>query len=219
MPAGLLSPEERALIERGGYGEAIPKQPSEGTPALLLVDIQRFLVERPAIGPSAVGPAAWGALPVAKTLVEGFRSKGLPVVHTCLLGPDEASAGLYGGRIDCGVRRYSAADVEEAPEVRATEDEPVVKKRWASAFVGTSLRDLLRSRGVDRLVIAGGTTSGCVRATVVDAASLGFNTIVASDAVFDRLAISHHVSLLDMWMKYAEVLTTSEILEHPSVKG
>jgi nicotinamidase-related amidase len=207
-----LSTEERSLIERGGYGKAVPPPP-DSRAALLLIDIQGFLVERPAVGPSAVGRAAWEALPRAAALLGGFRAQELLVVHTRLLPPDSTGRGLYGGRIDRKVGQYSAADVEEAPEVRATPGEPVLDKSWASAFAGTRLDEILRLGEVDRLVVAGGTTSGCVRATVVDAARHGFSPVVASDAVFDRIAVSHHVSLLDLWMKYAEVLTTSEVLD------
>ena len=87
----------------------------------------------------------------------------------------------------------------------------MIAKASPSAFNDTPLAGWLRGLGVDGVVVCGGVTSGCVRATVVDAFSLGLPVCVALDASFDRVTVSHEVSLLDMHLKYAQVLTSAEI--------
>jgi len=88
----------------------------------------------------------------------------------------------------------------------------VIQKPKASAFFGTLLNTVLRHKQVSTLVITGATTSGCVRASVVDGFSYGFKVIVVEDGVFDRTKISHLVNLFDMDAKYTEVVTINEIL-------
>ena len=86
-----------------------------------------------------------------------------------------------------------------------------MRKPGPSAFFGTPLLPYLVQHGVDTLVIAGGTTSGCVRATTVDAATLGFRVGVVEEGVFDRFEISHNVALFDLNAKYADVMTLDQI--------
>ncbi len=88
----------------------------------------------------------------------------------------------------------------------------VLLKRYPSAFFGTPLVSFLTGAGVDSLVVCGITTSGCVRATVVDAMSYNYNAVVAADACADRLQLSHRVALLDMHMKYADVMLVDQVL-------
>jgi nicotinamidase-related amidase len=90
--------------------------------------------------------------------------------------------------------------------------EIVLVKHYPSAFFATPLTSYLVEAGVDTLVIAGGTTSGCVRATAVDGSSLNFNVAIVADCVFDRLPTSHRSALLDVWMKYGGVLSLGEAL-------
>ena len=88
----------------------------------------------------------------------------------------------------------------------------VVRKTQASAFFGTHLGSVLTGRAIDTLVVAGCTTSGCVRASVVDAMSMNFRTVVASDAVGDRAHGPHEANLFDMGQKYADLLSVGEIM-------
>jgi nicotinamidase-related amidase len=88
----------------------------------------------------------------------------------------------------------------------------VLRKAKPSGFFGTPLTSVLVERGIDSLVVCGGTTSGCVRATVVDGFSLNYSIAVAHDATFDRIEASHWISLFDMDMKYADVTTTSDVV-------
>jgi maleamate amidohydrolase len=90
----------------------------------------------------------------------------------------------------------------------------VLVKRKPSAFFGTELTGLLVDRGIDTVVVTGGSTANCVRATAVDSASYNFRTIVAEDCVFDRFEISHVVALFDLERQYADVLPSAEIRAH-----
>jgi nicotinamidase-related amidase len=90
--------------------------------------------------------------------------------------------------------------------------EIVLEKAFASAFAGTPLSTILTLQRVDTVVVCGGTTSGCVRGTAVDAAGQGYRVAVAEDAVFDRIELSHAASLLDLWMKYANVMPTAALV-------
>ena len=92
----------------------------------------------------------------------------------------------------------------------------MVRKTAASAFFGTSLPSWLVAKGVDTLIVTGATTSGCVRATVVDSVSYGFTTIVPSDCVGDRAAAPHAASLFDIGQKYADVVASAELIGRAS---
>ncbi len=94
------------------------------------------------------------------------------------------------------------------------EGDLVVDKSYASAFYGTPMVSYLNGLGVDSILMTGGVTSGCVRATIIDAISRNYNVAVIEDCVFDRIEISHKVSLLDMWMKYCDVISLKEALEY-----
>jgi maleamate amidohydrolase len=98
-------------------------------------------------------------------------------------------------------------------EVAPRSEEITIPKFQASAFHGTALISYLVGLGVDTVVVTGCTTSGCVRATVVDACALNFKVVVPEDAVYDRSQTSHAVNLFDMSSKYADVLTTDELTE------
>lgn len=90
----------------------------------------------------------------------------------------------------------------------------VVDKSYASAFFGTPLISYLVKMGVDTLIIVGGSTSGCVRATAVDAVTHNFNVAVVEDCVYDRIELSHKAGLLDLWMKYCDVSPSEEINDY-----
>jgi nicotinamidase-related amidase len=92
--------------------------------------------------------------------------------------------------------------------------EGVIEKSFASAFYGTPLLSYLIHMKTDTLLVTGGTTSGCVRAFCVDAASNNFNVAVLEDCVYDRISVSHKIGLLDLWMKYCDVIESGEALTY-----
>ena len=103
---------------------------------------------------------------------------------------------------------------EICDELAPAPGDVVIRKRFASAFFETPLRSILGERGVDSVLIAGLSTSGCVRATAVDAVQSGFIPLVVRDAVGDRAAGPHDASLFDLDAKYADVVSLAETLRH-----
>ena len=153
-------------------------------------------------------------------LARAFRSKGLPVVWTYVAYMDSGEdAGVWGTRtntpdslqnIKVGSRR---SEFDGRLEIDRKRD-IIVNKRMASAFHETNLGSVFNYHGVDTIVVTGGSTSGCVRATVVDSLSRSYRTIVAEEGVADKHESPHFANLYDMALKYADVLAVSEILNH-----
>jgi maleamate amidohydrolase len=147
-------------------------------------------------------------------LLEFFRRTGRPVAHTRVVYADDGSdAGVFAmkaPRLLMLTESHPASQL--VPELVPVPGELVVRKTQASGFFGTGLAPWLTRRGADTVVIAGCTTSGCVRATVVDATSLNFRTIVARDCVGDRAQGPHDANLFDMAQKYADVLDREEVI-------
>jgi len=153
-------------------------------------------------------------------LAAAFRARGLPVVWTYVAYMDSGEdAGVWGTRtntpdslqnIKAGSRR---AELDDRLDVDRKRD-LVVNKRMASAFHETNLASVFNYHGVDTIVVTGGSTSGCVRATVVDSLSRSYRTIVAEECVADKHESPHFANLYDMALKYADVLSVHEVLEH-----
>jgi maleamate amidohydrolase len=211
----VIGDAERLVATR--YGSPPPGD----RPALVLIDCYRKVFgDRPqpladaiAAYPSSCGPAAWAALPHLEALLGAARRAGVPVVHTT----QDVRAGTGGGGVTRRVRPSGGDDeagFEFIAPLAPRDGEVVVRKSRASAFFGTPLSTWLRQLDVDTVVLAGETTSGCVRATAVDAYSHGFSVVVAEEAVFDRSPLSHQVSLFDLHLKYAAVLHVPEVLGH-----
>lgn len=192
-------------------------------PALLVIDVTRAftgeegqtLVEATACFPTACGPNAWTAMPHLKNVIDLATANDWPVVYTTALA---GGAPFYGGTVKGeGSSLGSAMDLPRAHDIpdaiKPPENALVFAKPKASAFFDTALLSYLIRRGVDSLIITGGTTSGCVRASVIDSHSHGYPTFVVEDAVFDRSRLSHGVNLFEMNAKYADVVTTAQLAD------
>jgi maleamate amidohydrolase len=212
---GLIPERDQEIYRRAGFA----REPNwDGMPALLIVDaLWGFIGHRrvdvlEAINeyPTACGEPGWDGLERTEEVLRFFREAELPVVHVC------ASAGadsVYGATTRARRTPGTGTRAYEIPErIAPVPDEPVVYKSKASGFFRTPLDVLLRNRNVDTVLIAGSTTCGCIRATAVDAHSSGFETIVLSDAVWDRSPFSHAVSLYELSMKYASVVAVDEAI-------
>ena len=153
-------------------------------------------------------------------LASAFRAKGLPVVWTYVAYMDSGEdAGVWGTRtntpdslqnIKVGSRRSEFDDRLDIDHKR----DIIVNKRMASAFHETNLASLLTFHRCDTLIVTGGSTSGCVHATVVDSLSHSYRTVVPEECVADKHESPHFANLYDMALKYADVLPVAEILEH-----
>ncbi|MEG9247130.1 isochorismatase family protein [Arthrobacter sp. Soc17.1.1.1] len=182
-------------------------------PAVIAVDLMRayFDASSPLCLPSA------DCLHGAAAVLAAARAAGHPVFHTAVRFDDEAHGGVFLRKVPALRLLVSESPGaipplgELMPDVAPLEGETVLVKQSASAFFGTGLAALLRGAGVDTVVIVGVSTSGCVRATAVDAIQHGFVPLVVRDAVGDRDESVQQASLYDLQAKYAEVVDGAEL--------
>jgi len=179
---------------------------------LLMVDFVNSFVDPQQLG----GPAIQDAVVATVPLLKAFRSWGLPVVHTrVVFESDGSDRNLFATRVKAlQALTEHAAGSQIVPELAPLPSEWVVRKQGASAFFNTALADWLHFHQVDTLVVTGCTTSGCVRATVVDAVQHNFRSVVVSDGVGDRALAPHEANLFDMRQKYADIMTRDELMSH-----
>ncbi|PZP48116.1 MAG: N-carbamoylsarcosine amidohydrolase [Azospirillum brasilense] len=150
-------------------------------------------------------------------LADRFRHLGWPVVWTYVAYLDSGEdCGVWGTRTDTPDSlqniRHGSPRAEFDPRLRIAPHDVVIHKRMASAFFETSLGSLLTFHGVDTVVVTGGSTSGCVRATVVDGLSRSLRMVVPEECVADKHESPHFANLYDMAVKYADVLPVAEVL-------
>ncbi len=222
--AHLLTADELAVIHNAGFGR---QRVLGASPALVVVDLQRNyvgddlpIVEQQARWPAGGGALAWDVVRATARLIATARAAGVPIVYTrnvqkrttrCDLGAQKE-----GWDHDQTLEGQPGTEIVD--QVRPEAGDVVVDKSYASAFWGTPLSTYLVQMKVDSLVLTGVSTSGCVRATAVDSAMHGFATAVVSDAVADRIQLSHHATLLDLWMKYADLMTAEEAAAYLSAR-
>ena len=179
-------------------------------PALILVDFAEayFDLASPLFG----GEGCRTALQSALALREVAHEAGHPVILTeVVYRKGGADGGIFFRKapvLSCFVAGATTQRIAQGLTPR--EDELIISKQYPSAFFGTSLAPSLTAAGIDTLIIAGLTTSGCVRATCVDSMSHGFITLVAREAVGDRDQRPHEANLYDMNAKYADVVPATE---------
>lgn len=181
-------------------------------PAVLVVDMVRAYIDPS----SPLYAGVEDTVEPARRVIEAARAAGAPVVYTEV---------VYGrGGRDGGVffRKVAPLKLFEGrgpmgqilPELAPREDEVVVTKQYASAFFGTSLASTLTFMGVDTVVVMGYSTSGCVRASAVDALQHGFVPVVVRDACGDRDPRPHEANLFDLQAKYADVVDADEVVAY-----
>lgn len=173
-------------------------------PAVLAIDLMRayFDAASPLCLPSR------DCLGSAGRVLAAARRSGVPVVHTRVVyRPDGGDGGVFVRKVPALGLLFGGGPLSELmPEVAAHDGELVLVKQHASAFFGTTLAATLQAGDVDTVVIVGVSTSGCVRATAVDAVQHGLVPLVVAGAVADRTPATHHANLFDLQAKYAEVV-------------
>lgn len=182
------------------------------TPALLIVDFVNGFSDPALFGGGNIG----AAIANTKPLLQCARELRLPIAFTRVVYAEDGSdAGVF-----CLKAPGLAALTELAPasqivpELAPLAGEYVLRKTQPSAFFGTNLSAWLVGKGVDTLLVAGCTTSGCVRASVVDSMSYNFRTIVVTDCVGDRAITPHEANLFDMGQKYADLMTGADVISY-----
>jgi len=179
-------------------------------PALLVVDFVNGFTDPEILG----GGNILDAVEATKPLLAFFRAAKLPVVFTRIVYADDgADAGVWCQKVprlrDLTEKAHASQVVDALAPV---EGELVIRKTQASAFFGTHLSAHFVGKGVDTIVLAGCTTSGCIRASAIDAMSMNYRVTVAKDCVGDRALGPHEANLFDMGQKYADLLTGSEVV-------
>jgi maleamate amidohydrolase len=180
-------------------------------PALLVVDFVKAYLTRENPLYAGVEPA----LAAATELLRASRAASLPVIYTQVRYEPGAPPGPFFRKVQA-LRNFvgDSPAGEICDELAPDPGDVVIRKQFASAFFETPLRQVLDERGVDSVLIAGLSTSGCVRATAVDAVQSGFIPLVVRDAVGDRAAGPHAASLFDLDAKYADVVSLAEALAY-----
>jgi nicotinamidase-related amidase len=215
-----LSDRDRKALALLGFGS---RQGYGQRPALLIIDTNyefcgprsEPLLEVIPTWPTACGDEAWAAVRVMRRLIDGCKAKGLPVFYSTNTrradGFDAGSWRWKSANERKGRTRMPRAD-DIVDEIAPRPEDVVIQKTKPSAFFGTPLLSFLIDLKVDSLIVCGGTTSGCVRAAVIDAFSQNLRCAVVAEGCFDRLESSHAMNLVDMQAKYADVVTAEEVL-------
>lgn len=219
----VLGDEDRQVFETAGWG----KDAGFGErPVLLVVDvIYNFVGDKPEPILESIkrwryscGERGWEGVKHLERLIAVAREKQIPIVYT---GMDRRPDGF-----DQGAWNWKSHRSGEASDVKGSLGNEIVKevapqpediyfvKDKPSAFHGTHLLDYLILLGADTVITTGTTTSGCVRASAVDAAQYNFRSIIPHECAWDRSMISHKVNLLDIQMKYGDVKSTDDVIEY-----
>lgn len=219
----VLPEEDRLVFERAGWGKEVG---FGERPVLLVVDvIYNFVGDVPEPILKSIerwryscGERGWEGVAHLRRLIDAAREQEVPIVYTGMdRRPDGFDQGAWNWKSH---RAGDASDVkgslgnEIVAEVAPTERDIYFVKDKPSAFHGTHLLDYLIYLGADTVITTGTTTSGCVRASAVDAAQYNFRSVVPEECVWDRSTISHKVNLLDIQMKYGDVKTTDQVVEY-----
>jgi nicotinamidase-related amidase len=189
---------------RSGLGER---------PALVVVDVSVGFTD-PA---SPLVCDLDGVVETIQELLREFRAAGFPIVYTTVAFDEAArqAASVFIEKVPALLTLEAGSRwVEIDPRIAPLADEAVLEKCFASAFFGTALASILASHACDSVVVTGASTSGCVRATAVDALQHGYRVVVPREAVGDRNPDAHEANLYDIDTKYGDVVSISEVLAH-----
>lgn len=205
--------EDAGDPRRAGYGGTYDGRlvPGERS-ALIVIDVCDAYLKPHS---SLYGPAFVAALPIITELVAAARDAGRPVIFTRVLYQNGGiDGGLFYRKVPALKAFEESSPLRHFPAgLRPLASDVVVTKQYASAFFATSLAATLVSNRIDSVVLAGFSTSGCVRATALDALQNGIAPFVAMSACADRHAALHESNLFDLQSKYAEVVDTQAALD------
>ena len=180
-------------------------------PAIIVVDFIRAYTEP---GSPLYAPAVVEAVKATVPLLKAAREKGVPIIYTRVVYHQSgADGGLFVRKVPALRRMVEGEPLAEiVPQLPPAPDDVILIKQYASSFFGTSLAAMLTARSVDTLIITGCSTSGCVRATAVDAMQNGFRPIVPRECVGDRHDGPHEANLFDINAKYGDVVPLADVM-------
>jgi maleamate amidohydrolase len=194
---------------RGGFGRR---------PALVVIDMTLGFTDPE----SPLACDLEGPVSEIQKLLEAARQAEIPIVFTTVAyhESDKLTAATFIDKVPALLTLEAGTCWAEIdPRIAPRETEPVLNKLFASGFFGTGLSSLLTAAGVDTLIITGASTSGCVRATAVDALQYGFRPVVPREAVGDRNPDAHEANLYDVDAKYGDVVRVEEVLDYLRAGG
>ncbi len=195
--------KQQGFGNRSGFG---------ARPALVIVDFVNGFDDPALFGGGNISAA------IARTgeLLAACRRRDVPVAFTRVVYAEDGSdAGVFCLKAPgLKILTEAAPASQIVPALAPRAGEYVLRKTQPSAFFGTNFANWLISKQVDTLMVTGCTTSGCVRATVIDSMSYNFRTVVVTDGVGDRALGPHEANLFDMGQKYADLLTAAEVIAH-----
>jgi nicotinamidase-related amidase len=217
-----LSERDKLVFAKSGHGKRVG---FGNRPVILVIDVNYgFCGETPEpilksieTYHNSCGEEAWAGVAAIERLLTAAREKRLPVIYTT--GFDQPIAGSFGlGRWNDKVPAEAADMNERANEIVSPiaprAHDIVISKTMPSAFFATNLASYLVYLAADTILVCGTTTSGCVRASVVDGFSHNYRMIVVEEGTFDRGQASHAINLFDMDMKYADVEPLESVLTY-----
>ena len=185
-------------------------------PALLIVDMQVGFTQ---LEKSKIAGDFGSQIEIINKLISVARAKEAPIIFTAIAYEEEeqADGGLWVNKIPALHSLVLGSELAEI-DSRLLSDHAdlIVYKKFASAFFGTDLNSILSAKGIDTLIVTGCTTSGCIRATVVDAISYGFRPMVPVEAIGDRAQEPHEANISDINAKYGDVVATDAALDYLS---
>ena len=215
-----MSARDKAVLEASGYGANMG---FGKRPALMIVDVSyNFVGAEPAPILESIkrwrnscGEEGWAAIKVIRRLLDACHERGLPVFYsTNTRRPDGFDAGSWRWKNSRELEDTEAeiGGNEIVADIAPSPQDVVLLKTKPSAFYGTPFNSFLVDLKVDSLIVVGVSTSGCVRATVIDAFSNNYRVAVVGEGCFDRVEVSHAINLCDMHAKYADVVGVEEAL-------
>lgn len=195
------------VYDRAGFGRIVPRG---SRPAIIVVDFTYGFTDT--TYPTAADMRA--QIASTRGITDAARERGFPVIYTTIAYQPWEAETLPWLRKATGMKALLVGSrlVEVDAATGILPDDAIVVKHGASAFFGTNLASLLTSAGVDTVVVTGATTSGCVRATVVDAVQSGFTVLVPRDCCADRAVEPHEASLYDIGQKYGDVTDAPDMI-------
>jgi nicotinamidase-related amidase len=200
---------QRGFGIRIGFGER---------PALIIIDMLKGFTD----STMPLGANLDMQIEAQKPLLKIAHERDIPVIFSTVMYEEAEAkdAGLWGIKVKGSLTLTAGSEsVKIDPRVGMQPKDILLVKKYASCFFGTDLVPRLNSRRVDTLIITGCTTSGCVRATAVDAVQNGFRPMVVREAVGDRSVAAHEQSLFDLNAKYADVVSLDETLQYLKTIG